>query len=123
MSHAPVGSGNADKSAISEPQCTLFVLTNKWINRHLNQLMILTLVLGTFLIIHRLDCGATLHLTSNVTSLKSKPTTVDPAQYRRFRDLAAELGVEDGNEKAVEQAVKRLAKQGRAEAHQATEGS
>ena len=53
MSHAPVGSGNADKSAVSEGECTPFVPTNKWINRSLNQLKLLTLVLEVFLLIHR----------------------------------------------------------------------
>jgi hypothetical protein len=35
----------------------------------------------------------------------------DLAQYQRFRDLAAELGVNLGDEKAVELAVKSLAKE------------
>jgi hypothetical protein len=34
----------------------------------------------------------------------------DPAQYQRFRDLAAELDAEGGDEKAVDRAVKRLGK-------------
>ena len=58
MSHGPVQSGNADKFAADEGQCTLFVPAAKWINRNLNQLKILTLVLATFSFIHRLNCRA-----------------------------------------------------------------
>ena len=38
------------------------------------------------------------------------PKPDDPAQYQRFRDLAAELDAEHGDEKAVDQAVKKLGK-------------
>jgi hypothetical protein len=41
------------------------------------------------------------------------PKPDDPAQYRRFLDLAAELAAEDGDEKAVERAVKKIAKEPR----------
>jgi hypothetical protein len=34
----------------------------------------------------------------------------DPAQYQRFRDLAAKLDAEHGDEKAVDWAVKKLGK-------------
>lgn len=40
------------------------------------------------------------------------PKPDDPAQYRRFRDLAAELGTED-DEKAVDRAIKTLGKASR----------
>jgi hypothetical protein len=39
----------------------------------------------------------------------------DALQYKRFRDFAAELGVEEGGEKALERAVKKLAKAPRPE--------
>jgi hypothetical protein len=37
------------------------------------------------------------------------PRPDDPVQSQRFRDLAADLELEDGDEHAVERAVKRLA--------------
>jgi hypothetical protein len=40
---------------------------------------------------------------------QTAPKPDHPAQYQRFRDLAAELEAE-GDEKAVKQAVKRLGK-------------
>lgn len=41
---------------------------------------------------------------------KLDPKADDPAQYQRFRDLAAELDAEHGDEKAVDRAVKKLGK-------------
>jgi hypothetical protein len=42
--------------------------------------------------------------------MPAKPKPDDPAQYQRFRDLAAELEAEHGDEKAVDRAVKKLGK-------------
>jgi hypothetical protein len=41
---------------------------------------------------------------------KPAPKPDDPAQFQRFKDLAAELDAERGDEKAVDQAVKKLGK-------------
>lgn len=40
--------------------------------------------------------------------MPKQPKPDDPAQYQRFRDLAAQLDAEKGDEKAVERAVKKL---------------
>lgn len=37
------------------------------------------------------------------------PKPDDPVQYQRFRDLAAELGADDANEKALAASVRQLA--------------
>jgi hypothetical protein len=44
---------------------------------------------------------------------RQPPTPDDPTQYQRFRDLAVKLEAESGDEKAVERAVKKLAKEPR----------
>ena len=38
------------------------------------------------------------------------PKKSDPAQYRRFRDLAAELGADGADEKGLERAVQKVGK-------------